>query len=141
MKTIYLSGGIVGHTYEGATSWREYLKASLSRHFQILDPMRGKDELKNIRGVITNNTPYDPVEVFRRDLWDIRQSNIVVVNWPTIQPKGVGTAAEAMFAWQRGKDIISVVDEVYKKHPFVIGMSDAMVDSLEGVISECMRLA
>ena len=55
MKTIYLAGSINGLNYQQATDWRKILNKELTlKGFNVLDPMRGKDELEG-KGIINDS--------------------------------------------------------------------------------------
>lgn len=81
--SVYLSGPIRGHSYAGATDWRETLTGLLVPHgFITLDPMRGKEYLsrkRKITGSYEEHTLSSQRAIWMRDMWDVRRCDMVAV--------------------------------------------------------------
>lgn len=97
MKTVYLCGPILGCTDEECRDWRQL--ASKVLKCETLDPMR-----RDYRGIESSHMR----EIVELDKIDIGNSNIILVNHDR---PSVGTSMEIIYAWERGKMIISVYPE------------------------------
>jgi nucleoside 2-deoxyribosyltransferase len=121
MKTIYLAGSINGLNYEQATEWRKTLNKELTlKGFNVLDPMRGKDELEG-KGIINDSkTIYEPSHILRRDLWDIKHSDIIVANLDNLGTLPmIGTLMELGTCLIEHKLVcLFNVPKKFKAHPF-----------------------
>jgi len=83
---LYLAGSIKGLTYDQANEWRQYVTELLRHDIVTLNPLRGKEELRG-QGVITSemleastNPMCGSKGIVRRDLYDIRQCDAMLVN-------------------------------------------------------------
>jgi len=85
-KTIYLCGPIMGEIQGEASRWREKAKDMLNQQFDFLDPMRR--DFKDQEVDSAN-------EIVEFDLQDIRDSDIILVNY--CKPS-IGTAMEVFYA-------------------------------------------
>lgn len=85
-KKIYLCGPIMDEHEGHARAWREQAKELLKDHFILLDPMRR--DFKD-REVDSAN------EIVEFDLQDIREADIVLVNY---NKASVGTSMEVFYA-------------------------------------------
>lgn len=94
MKTVYLCGPINGCTDEECKNWREEAKGVLK--CKTLDPMR-----RDYRGREDDCVR----EIVELDKIDVEFSDILLVNY--VKPS-VGTSMEIMYAWSRGKMIVTV---------------------------------
>ena len=96
-QTVYLSGSINGHaTWHLATGWRLYATEILeAADFTVLNPLRK-----------WKTTDPDCVTVVNRDLQDIAQSDILLVEMDYEIMPYIGTAMEIRYAWEREKTII-----------------------------------
>ncbi|MDI3548151.1 MAG: hypothetical protein PWR10_1803 [Halanaerobiales bacterium] len=94
---VYLAGSINGHSaWAVATEWRLYAAGVLeTAGFKVLNPLRGRKP--------TDTNSKDIVE---RDLQDIVQANILLVEMDHDQMPYIGTSMEIRYAWERGKEII-----------------------------------
>ena len=97
---VYLSGPIKDATDEEATEWRAEAKEVLeSGNIKCLDPMRRDyraDPVSHLPGLVED------------DKIEIEMCDIVLVNF--IRPS-VGTSMEMLYAWERGKRVITVCEE------------------------------
>ena len=93
-KTVYLCGPIAGCTDEECTDWRELAKVKLL--CDTLDPMR-----RDYRGTEDRFVR----EIVELDKIDVTNSQVVLVNY---DKPSVGTSMEVLYAWERGKMVITV---------------------------------
>ena len=104
MTIVYLCGPINGCTDEECQDWRKAAKESLNPHigyvgqktFETLDPMR-----RDYRGKEDESVR----EIVELDKIDVTNSDILLVNY--VKPS-VGTSMEVLYAWERGKMVITV---------------------------------
>lgn len=97
---VYLSGPITGATDEEATEWRHEAEEVLERgDIYTLNPMR-----RDYRGDPVSHLP----NLVEDDKIEIEMCDIVLVNF--LGPS-VGTSMEMIYAWERGKRVITVCAE------------------------------
>ena len=85
-KTIYLSGPIMDEQAGHAREWREKAKELLRGSFRTLDPMRRK---------FVDRQDDSANEIVEFDLQDVRDSDIVLVNY---NKPSIGTSMEVFYA-------------------------------------------
>lgn len=95
-RLIYLAGPINGCTDEECKDWREYVKTQLGEE-NTLDPMR-----RDYRGREMECVD----EIVEGDKVDIDSATLLLVNHPK---PSTGTDMEIMYAFERGKKVITVV--------------------------------
>lgn len=109
MANVYLAGPIEGCTEEERNSWRNDIKNSL-----LLSDITSfsPDDAQ-----IENRA--DEHEIFHKDLFQIRQCDIVLVNLEHMNKKSFGTPFEMGYAYAMNKLIVVVAREDQLYHPFV----------------------
>jgi nucleoside 2-deoxyribosyltransferase len=96
MKSIYLCGPIMDEHQGEARRWRETAKSVLSSEFRLLDPMR-----RNFRDREVDSAN----EIVEFDLQDIREAEIVLVNY---DKPSIGTSMEVFYAsHDQGKFVVA----------------------------------
>ena len=85
-KIIYLSGPIMDEHLGTAREWRETAKGLLREHFRMLDPMRRNFKDREVDS---------PNEIVEFDLQDIRDADIILVNY---NKASIGTSMEVFYA-------------------------------------------
>ena len=133
--SIYLCGGIRKDENDRKIIWSDEDKETINRFLgdvEILDPKRNPER-------------YDPFAAFGCDLNDIKHADIIMVDCR--QKRGMGIGAEMVIAKMLGKPVVTVaprnshyrrdkLDHFGKeicdwKHPFMIGLSDMVADTVE----------
>lgn len=134
-KTVYLAGPITGLTYEGCTSWRDYAREQLEYEMtgradinramppenslvpeyrrtgiKTLNPMRMKEHLDDGREIPAVSPDYDDQFVVERDLYDIRQSNVVLENLLGAERVSVGSMQEMGYGKALSKYIVVLIE-------------------------------
>jgi len=135
--TIYLAGGISHLSYEAATGWRRDLIEQAGDRAIILDPMRGKEVLKGVEAIAVATPEFSHDEIFGRDIADIESSDYMIVNWDSVN--SIGTPMEVGFAYANGVMVVSYCATSLKSHPFLIGMSQVILDDLSDCLEWCLR--
>jgi len=123
MAHIYLAGPINGCTDEECKNWRNYVQEEWGR--AVIDPM-----VRDYRG----KEHQDYREIVELDKRDIRQSDLVLVNYPK---PSVGTSMEIFYAWTIGKPVIVVTPHDAKISPWLRYHATTIVHSFEEAKEKC----
>jgi nucleoside 2-deoxyribosyltransferase len=119
---VYLCGPINGCADAECKDWREYCKVQLPR---TLDPMA-----RDYRG--REMEPGIAVEIVENDKVDIDNSDVILVNWTG---PSVGTSMEILYAWERGKQIVVVMEASVKPSPWLVYHSTHIVHTMADAIA------
>ncbi len=140
---VYLSGPILGSTYEEARyGWRQTVAEGLLPGIRPLSPMRHEGHLAEHTGVIGDDAIDAPSHFFagakiivEKDMLDIRKSDLVLVYLIGATKVSIGTMVEMGMARMMDKTIITVIDEGnIHAHPFVTETSSLVLDNLDDAI-------
>lgn len=121
MKTVYLAGAINGLSYKEATNWRDKASSELTlKGYNVLDPMRGKTALSNKPIIKDSELIYKPEHILRRDLWDIKHSDIIIANLENLMAYPmIGTLMELGYILNSNKKCyLFNVPKEHINHPF-----------------------
>jgi len=135
-RYVYLCGPITGLTLQGASSWREKVKAALdSDKVETLDPLRGKDYLLGVGAIHSGEYP-NPLStakgITRRDMYDTLRSDIVFSNLLGTERVSIGSVAELAWAYQAQKIVgLIMEDKNIHDHSFVREMATFVVSTIE----------
>jgi septum formation protein len=136
MTVIYLSGGIKKDADERKVCWsvedRETIRDVIGGDVEFLDPQRNPER-------------HDPFAAFGLDLKDVKGADVIIVDGR--EKRGIGVGAEMLAAkiWRKPVVAIAPKNGHYRRdllkhfgqdiedwrHPFIFGLSDAMVESVE----------
>lgn len=96
-KTVYLAGSIAGHKdIDSANEWRLQAEQVLGEAgYRVLNPLRGK----------LYGQEYTSEEIVARDLLDIAQSEILLVEMDNLGMAYIGTSMEIRYAFEQHKEI------------------------------------
>lgn len=97
MKKVFLSGPMRGVARVDALRWRNDAIALLAPKFDAIHALRGREE---------KETFTDPKSAIIRDLNDIRDCDIVLVNDMNADASMIGTAMEVFYAFENKKPVI-----------------------------------
>ena len=115
-KKIYLCGPIMDEHEGAARDWRRAAAETLDRHFVMLDPMRRNFKDREIDSAN---------EVVEFDLQDIREADIILVNY---SKASIGTSMEVFYA-------------SHTLHKFVIAFSPfAFKDCSPWMVKYCTKI-
>ena len=105
MLKIYLSGPIALCDDYECKNWRNYLKEKYAGQFKFLDPMRRDyrhlDTMENI------STFEEQKKIVSLDKVDIERCDSIIV-WTGAPFPSVGTSMEVIYAYERGKLVVTV---------------------------------
>ena len=115
-KKIYLCGPIMDEHEGHARAWRDKATKLLGKHFTLLDPMR-----RNFKDREVDSAN----EIVEFDLQDIRDADIVIVNY---NKASIGTSMEVFYASHNLKK-------------FVVGFSPfSFKDSSPWMVKFCTKI-
>lgn len=139
---VYLSGPISGLTYEQSIGWTDYAKTELAKDgIDGYKPLRGKKFLKDV-GQIGEYVSVDhwmstPKAILERDSYDVRSSDVILVNLLGAKTRSLGTTSEIGMAYVLNKPIVLVMEKSGNchDHPFITEPPKWWVDNLDIGIS------
>jgi len=113
---VYLSGRILGLTYDEANNWR----AEVADGFEAV----GIGTINPLRRRVfftAGDEDYTPNEIVTRDVQDVRDADLILVYLPYSTEFSTGTICEIWEAYRQGKPIVLVSDdERLTKHPWLL---------------------
>lgn len=143
MKTIYLAG-LISSDYPESLTWRSNAGFTLQVHFNVLDPLRGKSDLKQVSPDGGLNHPrLSSTDIILRDYNDVKASDIILVrldNFGSPRPL-IGTIVELGWAWLMKKPVIAVAAEsnkLMRTHPFVVQCVSHYFNTLDEAVYFCI---
>ncbi|NLB60198.1 MAG: hypothetical protein GX806_03890 [Lentisphaerae bacterium] len=125
MKSIYLCGPIMDEHAGAAREWRNLARKRLGKQFMLLDPMR-----RNFKDREVDSAN----EIVEFDLQDIRQADIILVNY---SKASIGTAMEVFYAANNlGKFVVAFSPFPFQHcSPWMVRYCTKILPTLEGAIS------
>ena len=124
VQTVYLSGPIMDEVEGTAREWRETAKKLLQERFRLLDPMRRKFVDRQVDSAN---------EIVEFDLQDVRNSDIVLVNY---NRASIGTSMEVFYAaHDQGKFVVAFSPLEYKDcSPWMARFCTKILPTLEEAV-------
>ena len=118
---------MAGLTPKVAASWREEVTETLvDAGFEVVDPMRGTEKIYSGRKKFqTKKYPDDKPSLsdkalVNRDKFDVKRSDIILVNLLGAEEKSTGTTCEIAFNMVYGNLCVIVMEEKnIHNHPFI----------------------
>jgi nucleoside 2-deoxyribosyltransferase len=136
--TCYLAGPIThAGSFEGAANWRETVAQWLEdMDIHAFSPMRGKAFLKDNWNLKEDgsfdNILSSPKAIVGRDHFDVRRTDVMLVNLLGSEKASIGTCIEYGWAHERGTPIVTVVAEGnIHRHAMLMEMSTYVTTDLE----------
>ncbi len=130
MSKVYLAGPIAGFSYKEASVWRDTISNMVSE-FSIIcySPLRGESydnnniPLNNCGSRTYKGVPIEPKNFVRRDWFDVKTSDIMVVYLPaSAKTISIGTMVEIGWASALDIPIIGIIpfgEWGIHQHPFL----------------------
>ena len=137
---IYLVGPISGQSYDAVTDNIHDIKSKLSKEFQILHPMMGKEYLRTelrFKSVgYDEHAPSTNHAIFERDKWMVNRADIILANLlPSGDIASIGSCMELAWAALLGKLTIVVMQEDnIHQHSFVLEAADVVFPTMYDAI-------
>lgn len=116
---VYLAGPISKCSYDGATNWREYARDLLGPHIVALSPMRGKSYLQAETSLGDTYPDYvmsTDKGIMGRDTFDVRRSDVLLVNFLGATRVSVGTVMEIGMAHALNIPVVLVIEQTGNPH-------------------------
>jgi nucleoside 2-deoxyribosyltransferase len=141
---IYLAGPMTGLTFEQAHNWRapwsDFVKMIEIDGYVPLSPTRdesfaSKDAIPEGETVFTPTFDNGDIHV-QRDLQDINQSAVILMNMIGAQKVSIGSIAEMGYAYSLGKPIVLVMEpeDNPHEHVFTTEMANYRTESLRAAV-------
>lgn len=152
---VYLAGPIEGESYEGATGWRDEAAGVLRERSRSLvqgySPMRSKGYLsaETTVGFRADGSPASYTQALStskgitcRDSFDVRTSDVVLVNALPLPHASTGTTLEIGMAYALAKPVVLVAepDHPLALHPMSSEMCQFIVPTLEEGLDTVLAL-
>ena len=128
MKTVYLAG-LIATEHPETFAWRQQADLLLRGKFQVLSPLRGKEQLYDkVLSTTTDggltSTKHTNRDIIMRDYQDVSRSDIILVNLEVYGSKRalLGTIYELAWAWDRKIPVVAICNSnnyLMRQHPFV----------------------
>jgi nucleoside 2-deoxyribosyltransferase len=124
MKKIYLCGPIMDEIEGQARAWRQIAIERLGPHFCMLDPMR-----RNFKDREVDSAN----EIVEFDLQDVREADIVLVNY---SKASIGTSMEVFYAsHDLQKFVVAYAPFAFHDcNPWMVKFCTKILPSLDGAI-------
>lgn len=116
-KTIYLAGPMLGYTFEEMNEWRNIVTKQLIDNYDIINPARRIYSEHEYKFIVEQ----DKKEI---DICDILFVNHII--------SSDGTAMETIYAWERNKTILMVVNGIYS--PWIKYHSNCIFDNIDAAV-------
>lgn len=144
---VYLAGPITGLSYKEAKGWRDYVterlafktrgRFSTAISIETISPLRGKDSLD----IDIPIGAWAMSDVTRRDFFDIRRSDLVLVNFLDAEKVSQGSLVEIGYAVALNKPLVVVMDmKNIHNHPFVVESALVITGDLDKAIDKIVEL-
>lgn len=148
MAKVYLSGPITGMDYGNARfGWRKVFAEGLGEGIVPLSPMRHEGHLAEMKTAMSvealkkfekekNHIFSHPKMIVSKDMLDIEQCDLVVVNLLGAERVSQGTVWEMGYAKGKGKQIVVITDkDNVHTSPFVTESANVVVDNLQDAVN------
>lgn len=128
---IYLSGGMGNVSFEEQSKWRKQIIDAITYNYDC--------EKKPLFFNPVNYYNFEEVrhrserEAMEFDLYNLRNSNLVVVNFN--DPKSIGTAMELMLAKERNIPVVGFGVNGQTIHPWLLECCTRVCDSLKEAVN------
>src|ERR1700761_9741237 len=109
---VYLAGPISGCTFSGCRDWRVGVLRTLLPDIECLSPMRDKEDLEeeSVLGEGYTNFLCTEAAITARDAFDIRRSDLLLVNLLGVTEPSQGTLWEMGYAKGLNKTCIIAME-------------------------------
>ena len=131
---VYLSGGMMkfgNDNFDKGNKWREYCRQALEN---CESPYKVKCFNPNFYFSFKADAPEysSETEVMRFDLYNLRKSDLVIVNYN--DKKSLGTTSEVAIAYDRGIPVIALNEDGGEIHPWLRCMPERIFDDIDKML-------
>ena len=122
---VYLAGPISGLTYDGAESWRHYVKSSCQHpDIKWYSPLRYQEHLRQNGTLLATHCDNNPMTsrngIMTRDAWDVQTCDAMLCNLLEFPYISKGTLIEIGMAYALRKPTILVMEDEGNIHEHVM---------------------
>jgi nucleoside 2-deoxyribosyltransferase len=136
---MYTAGPIKGLTYDGASTWREYVRDEMERlspWIKTVSPVRGDHAQKGTGQVIMNDSKdhifTTKYAINQRDFNDVKRADIIFVNLLGTEVVSIGTVMEIAWARAFQKPVVLMMeDDNIHDHPLLRYPAGYITDNLD----------
>ena len=130
---IYLAGGMQGLSREGQGNWRWEVTKRL-RYGDVVYGYKYKPDIFNlvIHYNLIDNEHKTEREPFEFDLYNLRKSDLVIVNFNN--PNSIGTAMELALAKEYRIPVIALNEDGEELHPWLVECCTRICDTMDELI-------
>ncbi len=140
---VYLAGPITGLSYDGCTSWREYVCKEFQKYegkyslIQGVSPMRMKDYLSN-EAIVKDHYEFilsTPKGIETRDHYDVERCDVLFANFLGATKVSIGSVLEIGYAHSYRKPIVVAMEATnIHQHSMLNEHAGYIVDNIEDAI-------
>lgn len=147
MFKIYCVHPISGLGYDEVVNYYKYVTKKLSPYYIVLNPMTGKDELRNELQFKAHGNGYAVATdqaIINRDRWMVDQADIVFANLLLATDRvSIGSVCELAWAYDTKKHVVTVIGdgENIHKHAFILEMAGTIFTTTEDALTYLINLA
>ena len=128
MLKIYFAGPISGKSGDDVFGYYKSIEEEFAGLATVLSPMTGNPELRFEKKYSPEGYPNPVVTdhaIVERDLWMVRQADVVFVNLFLTEWVSIGSISELAWAHLLGKHTVIALEEGnIHEHAFVVQMTD-----------------
>lgn len=132
---LYLAGPITGLSWEECTDWRIDVALQLSNVAECYSPLRHKQYLaaeQSIQDEYKDTFFSSQRAIFGRDMFDVRTSDVLFVNFLGAKRVSIGTILEIGAAWEGRKTVVIVMEkDNIHQHSMVRELTPWVVETLQ----------
>ena len=131
---VYLSGGMMkfgSDNFDKGNKWREYCRQALEN---CESSYKVKTFNPNMYFSFKSDAPEysSETEVMRFDLYNLRKSDLVIVNYN--DKRSLGTTSEVAIAYDRGIPIIALNEDNRDLHPWMKCMPERIFSDIDEML-------
>ena len=131
---VYLSGGMMkfgNDNFDEGNRWREYCREALE---SCECDYKVKCFNPNMYFSFRSGAPEysSETEVMRFDLYNLRKSDLVIVNYN--DKKSLGTTSEVAIAYDRGIPVIGLNKDCQPLHPWQVCMCERIFSNIDDML-------
>jgi hypothetical protein len=124
---LYLFGPITGLTYEGCSSWREYVAGQLPE-YDCIDPLRGciiKDDKAIMTATYTGNNNWkkqtlaSSKAIMAQSRWDVKRADLLLGTLQGSTRVSIGSCFELAWASDQQIPVICAMALEFYDHPMI----------------------
>lgn len=130
---IYLAGGMTGCSLDEQKDWRVNVESSIKYDYAYEYNFKPVFFNPVIRYNMVNPSHKTEREPFDYDLYNLRKSDLVIVNFN--KPDSLGTAMELAIAHELRIPVVALNENGYELHPWLVECTTRICDTIDELIA------